>query len=576
MMEPPQVNAHDVVDGLTQVPLLLYSAAMKPARCVLLLRFVLLLQISLSVPIALEAAAAGSIDQAERGRKIYTQICWVCHQANGQGLPNVFPPLAGSDYLLENKDRSIQALLLGLNEKITVNGRSYQGVMPPSGLGDDQIADVLTYVRSAWSNRGDAVSAADVRRMRARLALEGKKVGDATAPFPQLPKAPAGLVLREVAQLPEQPVRLAVDGDSKRVYVLSVQGHIWGLNRETGELQSVLRGEAYIDPKRGDPNCVGMAFDRQRRLYLVVNQRDESGAIVTNQVTIFRTASPVIAGQPVVPKPWFQTSYPWGIGPFNHGVGNIALGPDGNLYVASGSRTDGNEPGENPRYWKGGEHELTACIWRLNPAMEPPALEIYARGLRNPYGFCWNDRGEMVATDNGPDADAPEELNVIERGRHYGFPYQFSDWTKKPYSYTPEAPAALAFTRPVINLGPDAGFDHAPMSTFDPHSSPAGICFLGEGFPAAYRGGFLVTRFGNLLSKPKDVGFDVLMVRLDPATGSGRSASVKSLLAALGRPIDVAVVAPGKVLVAEYSRATSNSGAGGMLPGRILELSVAP
>ena len=526
--------------------------------------------------VSLQAAETGAVEQVESGRKIYTQICWVCHQVSGLGLLNVFPPLAGSDYLLADKDRSIRALLLGLNEKITVNGRSYQGVMPPSGLGDDQVADVLTYVRSAWGNSGAAVSSAEVRALRARLALEGKKIGDASAPFPTLPKAPAGFALRELAQLPEQPVRLGVDGDSRRVYVLSVQGHVWGLDRENGQLQPVLRGESYIDPKRGDPNCVGMAFDRQRRLYLVVNQREESGAIVTNQITIFRTPGPITAGQPVIPKPWFQTNYPWGIGPFNHGVGHIALGPDGNLYVASGSRTDGNEPGENPRYWKGGEHELTACIWRLDPTLERPTLEIHARGLRNPYGFCWNDRGEMVATDNGPDADAPEELNVIERARHYGFPYQFSDWTRKPYPYTPEAPAGLSFTRPVINVGPDGGFDHAPMSTFDPHSSPAGICFLGAAFPAAYRGGFLVTRFGNLLSRPKDVGFDVLLVRMESVTGSARSASVQSLLSGLGRPIDVVVVAPGKVLVAEYSRAAGNSGAGGMLPGRILELSVVP
>lgn len=85
-----------------------------------------------------------------------------------------------------------------------------------------------------------------------------------------------------------------------------------------------------------------------------------------------------------------------------------------------------------------------------------------------------------------------------------------------------------------------------------------------------------MTRFGNLLNRPKDVGFDVLLVRMEPAAGSARSASVKSLLPTLGRPIDAVVVAPGKVLIAEYSRATGNSGAGSMLPGRILELSVAP
>ena len=111
------------------------------------------------------------------------------------------------------------------------------------------------------------------------------------------------------------------------------------------------------------------------------------------------------------------------------------------LYVNSGSRTDGDETGDDPRYSKEGEDRLTSCIWRLDPNADKPEIEIYARGLRNAYGFCWNDKGEMYATDNGPDADPPEELNHIEKGHHYGFPYRFSDWVKPPYIYTPDAAA---------------------------------------------------------------------------------------------------------------------------------------
>ena len=87
---------------------------------------------------------------------------------------------------------------------------------------------------------------------------------------------------------------------------------------------------------------------------------------------------------------------------FNHGVGHIAFGPDGMLYVNSGSRTDGDETGDDPRYSKEGEDRLTSCIWRLDPNADKPEIEIYARGLRNAYGFRWNDHGEMYATDNGP------------------------------------------------------------------------------------------------------------------------------------------------------------------------------
>src|SRR5262249_27666817 len=190
-------------------------------------------------------------------------------------------------------------------------------------------------------------------------------------------------------------------------------------------------------------------------------------------------------------------SYPWGIGPFNHGVGHIAFGPDGYLYVTSGSRTDGNEPGKDERYAKIGETPLTANMWRLDPNAETPKIEIHARGLRNAYGFCWNHKGEMFATDNGPDADPPEELNQIASGKHYGFPYQFSNWAKKPYPHTPDPPVGVKFTWPIANLGPAGGFQGEPLYTFDPHSSPSGIVFLGDDFPPDYRGTFLIARFGN-------------------------------------------------------------------------------
>ena len=112
-------------------------------------------------------------------------------------------------------------------------------------------------------------------------------------------------------------------------------------------------------------------------------------------------------------EPYLRVYYPWGIGGFNHGANHVAQGPDGFIYVSSGARTDGNEPGSNPRYYSGGEVPLTACVWRF-PADGATAPEIFASGLRNAFGFCWNDRGEMFATDNGPDADMPEELKKLE------------------------------------------------------------------------------------------------------------------------------------------------------------------
>src|SRR5262249_47014124 len=134
------------------------------------------------------------------------------------------------------------------------------------------------------------------------------------------------------------------------------------------------------------------------------------------------------------------------------------------------------------------------------------------------YGFCWNPKTkEMFATDNGPDKDPPEELNLIEKGKHYGFPYQFAGdpaQEGKPYAHTPKAPKGLTFTLPIKNLGPDAKPVGYLPYTFESHSSPAAIIYLDENFPKEYQGQYLIARFGNFAELNPDVGFDVLRVKL--------------------------------------------------------------
>lgn len=360
----------------------------------------------LSVAACSLAQGVADTAQMNRGRLLYLQHCVVCHQSAGQGTLGTFPPLANSDYLL-NTEASILALVQGLSGKIIVNGTNYDGVMPPVLLDDAKAADVLTYVRNSFGNSAGPVTAAQVAAVRAKSRFPTyEKLVKAHA-YPPLPKPPEGTRLRELVKLPDHGTRLATD--RKALYVLTGEGDVWRVEAPSGRTNLVLRGRDYIDRRRGGPSAMGLCFDPERRLYISCNQRNENGVLVTNEVTIFRTAKAFDRG--VKPEPWFQTTYPWGIGPFNHGVSHIAFGPDGLLYVSSGSRTDGNEPGVDPRYYKGGELTNTACMWRLNPADEKPVCEIFSDGLRNSYGFCWNDKGEMFATDNGPDADAPEELN---------------------------------------------------------------------------------------------------------------------------------------------------------------------
>lgn len=104
--------------------------------------------------------------QLERGKKVFLSACFACHLQEGQGLPGVFPPLAGSDYLLTDKERAVRTVLKGLNGPITVNGKPYNNVMPPQEFTDDQVADVLTYVMNTWGNSAGTVSADEVKRIR--------------------------------------------------------------------------------------------------------------------------------------------------------------------------------------------------------------------------------------------------------------------------------------------------------------------------------------------------------------------------------------------------------------------------
>lgn len=116
-------------------------------------------------PAAVAAAATGGA-----GERTFVGTCSACHQRDANGLANVFPPLAGSDFLMADRDRSIRIVLSGLSGPITVNGHPFNGTMPPfANLTDHEIADVLTYVRGHFGNDGDPVTDEQVAAIRATL-----------------------------------------------------------------------------------------------------------------------------------------------------------------------------------------------------------------------------------------------------------------------------------------------------------------------------------------------------------------------------------------------------------------------
>ncbi len=122
---------------------------------------------------ALATAPAGGDEMAmrlARGQSTFVGTCSACHQRDARGLAGVFPPLAGSDFLMADADRSVRIVLSGLTGPVTVNGQRYDSAMPAFGnFTDHEIADVLTYVRSNFGNEGPPITDEQVARIRASL-----------------------------------------------------------------------------------------------------------------------------------------------------------------------------------------------------------------------------------------------------------------------------------------------------------------------------------------------------------------------------------------------------------------------
>ncbi|WP_091425188.1 cytochrome c [Formosa sp. Hel1_31_208] len=86
---------------------------------------------------------------------MYTNFCVNCHLLNGKGVPKTSPPLAMSDYLMNNIEESIKGLKFGISGEISVNHEVYNNVMTVQGLSNDEITDVMNYILHSWGNSHD-------------------------------------------------------------------------------------------------------------------------------------------------------------------------------------------------------------------------------------------------------------------------------------------------------------------------------------------------------------------------------------------------------------------------------------
>ena len=119
--------------------------------------------------------AAGGVD-LEMGKRVYGTACAPCHQPSGMGTPGMFPPLAGSEWVTtEGHERIIRIVLNGLAGPIEVAGAQYNNVMVPwrDTLKDEEIAAVLSFVRSEWGNKAPPVPVDAVAKARAATKDRG-------------------------------------------------------------------------------------------------------------------------------------------------------------------------------------------------------------------------------------------------------------------------------------------------------------------------------------------------------------------------------------------------------------------
>lgn len=96
-------------------------------------------------------------ESMQRGAEVYNDLCVTCHLPDGKGVPKSFPPLANSDYLMNNRAKSIKAIKYGLSGEIEVNGETYNMPMAAFGLTNTEVADVMNYITNSWGNKNSSL-----------------------------------------------------------------------------------------------------------------------------------------------------------------------------------------------------------------------------------------------------------------------------------------------------------------------------------------------------------------------------------------------------------------------------------
>jgi glucose/arabinose dehydrogenase len=220
---------------------------------------------------------------------------------------------------------------------------------------------------------------------------------------------------------------------------------------------------------------------------------------------------------------------------YGHRTRTVLGGPDGKLYLAVGSSCDACVETSS----------LRGVVVRSN--LDGSDLEVFATGLRNTVGLTFRPgSGELWGVDMGRNnlsfALPPEELNLLEEGKDYGWPYCYGNGDPDPEFGTPERCAST----------------ETPRFTFPAHSAPLGIVFYNaaSGFPPAYRGDALIAFHGSAPDQTDEVkvGYNVLRVRFQDGEPVAQEELLRGFLrdnTPWGRPAGILVAPDGSVLVSD-------------------------
>jgi mono/diheme cytochrome c family protein len=119
-------------------------------------------------PVGVKPAPVSKIVM-DRGKEVYLMNCLACHQADGSGVPNLNPTLVKTKWVLGSKAVLVHQIIKGSQGQIEIDGDTFNNAMPPlPHLTDQQIADVLTYVRNSFGNKASVVTPAEVKAIRAK------------------------------------------------------------------------------------------------------------------------------------------------------------------------------------------------------------------------------------------------------------------------------------------------------------------------------------------------------------------------------------------------------------------------